>query len=92
MNFFEAWEKKAREKGDLSIGCDIGIHAAKQALKEMMAGEPIPMHLDVFGSWGKEPSTLLVDDNDEIHARWPGPQGTDGEEVVVMVFRDEKKD
>ena len=65
-----------------------GVDNTIEALKERMVGEIAPMRLDLRVSWGKPGYTFLVDQNDEIHARWDGMHGTDGEEVVVMVFRD----
>jgi len=101
MNFFKALREKTlvREQDRvgrsvyLSAGVQRGIDATIEALKEMVVGEPIPMNLSLFHRSEAQVYTLLYDKNDELHARWIGKHGTDGEEVVVMVFRvDKEKD
>jgi len=75
-----------------------GVHNALEALKEMMVGEPIEaiveheINQDTESSRTEEWTTidshpLYLDRYAECGFR--GHHGTDGEEVTVMVFRDD---
>jgi len=86
MGFYEDLEQRARLRLIREGGYPVdGVDATIFVLKEMTVGEPIPTRLE-HEDMGPKTSTFLVDMNDEVHARWDGYKGIDGEEVVVMVF------
>jgi len=66
------------------------VDATIEALRGMLVGKPIPMRLNIWRSGGRL-CTFLIDENSEIHAKWEGEKGTDGEEVAVLVIRTDGK-
>jgi len=94
MDFFEALRQKAGRQiikahgTKIRADCDVGVEATIEALKEMMVAEPVScealsMTIDSVGFYTLESGTEIG---------WLLCEGKefkdDGEEVVVMVFRD----
>jgi len=97
MDFFEALEQRADVIGEkyintdlvddnLIIGFGIGIDATIEALREMMVGEPKLARMTYnVNPDGEEWTSVWCFDGEQISL--DGRQGTDGEQVYVIVFR-----
>jgi len=99
MDFFEALSKRAHNKVDVdekrygsppfefAVTGYGGIKATIEALKEMMVGEP---QIGIVQHWGDRRTFINYTPRDFAYqccTTLEGHQGTNGEEVMVMVFR-----
>lgn len=88
MDFFEALKANALSKTDEFEG----VHATIEALREMMAGEPMKAEIQHTVSEGYAYTEVAFEEHDMAHMWFFGHHGTDGEEVAVFIVRTGRKE
>lgn len=92
MDFFEIWKRKAEVKAEAEgrrwefpLTVKQTIDVTIEALKEMIIKEPFLRLLKTDG----ERDTWIMNHDGSVMVHFWGVHGTDGDDVVVIVFRRE---